>query len=151
MTAWSISSGAPVGLLRARIISMWRARPERTTSNGKAWTCKALSLGPAIGDLDGDGQPELVICSLASNSGYNSGRILVFDLATLALRAMSDPAVEDLAFNGVHDLKLRDVQGNLRKQIIIGAARIFEGAIEIYRFDSNNTFTRIWTNATLPD
>ena len=31
-------------------------------------------LGPAIGDLDGDGQPELVICSTESDAGYGSGQ-----------------------------------------------------------------------------
>jgi hypothetical protein len=107
-------------------------------------------LGPAIGDLDGDGQPELVICSLYSNSSYDSGRILVFELATLALRGISDPVVDDVAWTGVHDLKLRDVQGNGRMQIIIGADYLYDGAIEIYRFDSNNTFTRVWTNSTRP-
>jgi hypothetical protein len=107
-------------------------------------------LGPLIGDLDGDGQPELVICSLYSNSSYDSGRILVFDLATLALRAISDPVVDDFAWTGVHDLKLRDVNGDGRLKIVIGADYLYDGAIEIYRFDANNTFTRIWTNATRP-
>jgi FG-GAP-like repeat len=107
-------------------------------------------LGPAIGDLDGDAQPELVICSLNSDAAYGSGRILVFDLATLALRAISDPVVDNGAWTGVHDLKLRDVEGNGRMQIVIGADSYYDGAIEIYRFDSNNTFTRIWTNATRP-
>ena len=107
-------------------------------------------LGPAIGDLDGDGEAELVICSFHSNAGYDSGRILVFDFASLTLRAISDPVVENGAWTGVHDLKLRNVEGNNRMQIVIGADSYYDGAIEIYRFDSNNTFTRIWTNATRP-
>src|SRR5437764_10750401 len=36
-------------------------------------------------------------------------------------------------------------------QIVIGVDYLYNGAIEIYRFDPNNTFTRIWTNATQPD
>src|SRR4030095_3381210 len=47
-------------------------------------------------------------------------------------------------------LKLRDVEGNGRISIVIGADYLYDGAIEIYRFDANNTFTRIWNNATRP-
>jgi hypothetical protein len=107
-------------------------------------------VGPAIGDLDGDGQPELVVCSYSSNSGYDSGRILVFDLATLSLRGISNPVVNDRAWTGVHDLKLRDVEGNGRMQIVIGADYLYDGAIEIYDFSASNTFTLNWTNATRP-
>ena len=106
-------------------------------------------LGPAIGDLDGDGQPELVICSAYSDSQYASGRILVFDLATLSLRGISNPVTNSPT--GVYDLKLRDVEGNGRMQIVVGTEDFSIGAaVEVYRFDSNNAFTRIWTNATGP-
>jgi hypothetical protein len=107
-------------------------------------------LGPLIGDLDGDGQPELVICSSFSNSGYDSGRILVFDLATLAFRGISAPVVNDLAWTGVHDLKLRDLEGDGRMEIVLGADYLYDGAIEIYGFDSSNTFILRWANTTRP-
>jgi VCBS repeat protein len=107
-------------------------------------------LGPAIGDLDGDGQPELVICSTSSEAGYSSGRILVFDLGTLALRAVSPPVADGFSAYGVHDLKLRNVEDNGRMQIVIATESGYDGLIEIYRFDSNNTFPRIWTNTTRP-
>jgi hypothetical protein len=107
-------------------------------------------LGPAIGDLDGDGRNELVICSNYSDATYNSGRILVFDLATLTLRGMSAPVVNNFAWTGVHDLKLRDLEGDGRMEIVIGADYLYDGAIEIYNFDSSNTFTLKWTNTTRP-
>jgi hypothetical protein len=105
-------------------------------------------VGPAIGDLDGDGQPELVICSQGSEL-IDSGRILVFDLGAWRC-AQYQPILDGFAVYGVGDLKLRDVEGNGRLQIVIGTDSIYDGVIVVYRFDSNNTFTSIWTNSTLP-
>ena len=107
-------------------------------------------LGPGIGDLDGDGKPELVVCPFHSEAGYDSGRILVFDLATLKRRGISAPVVNNRAWTGVHDLKLRDVDGDGRMEIVIGADDLYDGVVEIYSFDSANTFKRTWTNATQP-
>ena len=107
-------------------------------------------LGPAIDDLDGDNKPELVVCSFQSDSGYFSGRILVFDLATLTLRGTSMPVADNYAWTGVHDLKLRDVDGDGRAEIVIAADYLYDGVIETYGFDSSNTFTRKWKNTTRP-
>jgi hypothetical protein len=124
-----------------------------TTIHSIKWQSLDLEgpfLGPLIGDLDGDGQPELVICSSFSNSGYDSGRILVFDLATLAFRGISAPVVNNFAWTGVHDLKLRDLEGDGRMEIVLGADYLYDGAIEIYGFDSSNAFTLRWSNTTRP-
>ena len=50
----------------------------------------------------------------------------------------------------MHDLKLADPDGNGRMKIVIAADYLYDGAAEIYRFDSNNSFTRIWSNTTRP-
>ena len=107
-------------------------------------------LGPVVGDLDGDGQLEMVVCSNFADAGSKSGRILVFDLATLTLRGISAPVMSNGAFTGVHDLKLRDVENDGRMEIVVAADFTYNGAIEVYGFDLSNTFTLKWTNTTRP-
>ena len=107
-------------------------------------------VGPAIGDLDGDGQNELVVCSRSSDADYGSGRILVFDLATLNLRGISDGIVGNLSWTGTNDLKLRDIDGDGHAEILIAADYLYDGAIEIYNFDANNAFHLKWNNASRP-
>lgn len=124
-----------------------------TGSHAITWQSVDLEgpfLGPAIGDLDGDGKAELVVCSSYSDAGYSSGRILVFDLASLTLRGISDPVLSNFAFTGVHDLKLRDLEGDGRLEILIAGDFLYDGAIEAYGFNAANLFKLKWTNTTRP-
>jgi hypothetical protein len=124
-----------------------------TDSHAIKWQSVDLQgpfLGPVIGDLDGDGQPELVVCSYKSNSGQANGRILVFDLATLTLRGMSAPVVGSFGSEGVKDFKLRDLEGDGRMEIVLASDRTYNGVIEIYEFSAANVFNLKWTNATRP-
>jgi hypothetical protein len=107
-------------------------------------------IGPEVGDLDGDGRNEMVAISSDSNSGYSSGRILVFDAITQKLRAISGPTMSGLGWTGIHDLKLRDVNRDGRLEILVAASFTYDGVIEIYSFDSSNNFTLNWTNTTQP-
>jgi hypothetical protein len=107
-------------------------------------------LGPEIGDLDGDGQKELVAISNSSDSGYSSGRILVFDATTRRLRAISGPTMGGLGWTGIHDLQLRDLNGDGKLEILVAASFTYDGVIEVYGFDSNNSFSLQWTNSTRP-
>ena len=107
-------------------------------------------IGPEVGDLDGDGNNEIVAISNQSNSGYSSGRILVFDATTRRLRAISDPTMLGLGWTGIHDLKLRDVNRDGKMEILVAASDTYDGLIEIYTFDSSNHFALIWDNNTLP-
>lgn len=108
-------------------------------------------VGPQIGDLDGDGVAEVVVASSSSRSGYASGRIVVFDSQTGKVRAIS-PGVSSgsYAWTGVHDLKLRDLDGDSRLEIVVATDRLYDGLIEAYRFSPPDTFTLVWTNATRP-
>lgn len=111
-------------------------------------------VGPVVGvqrgDLDGDGQDELVACTYQSDSGYSAGRILVFDAATLHLRAISDPIIGNAAYAGARDIQLANVDADPQLEIVVGADWLFTGAIEVYDFSSTNQFSVIWTNATRP-
>lgn len=107
-------------------------------------------VGPETADLDGDGLLEIVTASWESDSGYGSGRILVFDGRTFELRGMSAPIVGGLSWTGLHDLRLRDVDGDGRAEILVATDRLYDGVVEIYGFDASNTFSLKWTNATQP-
>ena len=107
-------------------------------------------IGPEIGDLDGDGRPEMVVISWSSDSGYSSGRILVFDAVTRRLRGISGPTMQGGGWTGIHDLRLRDVNGDGKLEILVGAEYTYEGVIEIYSFDRSNNFSLIWTSGALP-
>jgi len=108
-------------------------------------------VGPQVGDLDGDGIPEIVAASFQSNAGYASGRIVVLDSRTLSVRGIS-PGVAGGSFGwtGVHDLKLRDVNGDGRLDVVVATDWLYDGLIEAYSFSTVNTFTKVWTNATRP-
>lgn len=104
-------------------------------------------LGPVIGDLDGDGRRELVVASFLSESGYDSGRLVVFDADTLRLKAISPPVAGNRAWTGLHDLELYDVDNDGRDEIAIAADDIRDGLIEIYDY-AGGAFTLQWSNPT---
>ena len=108
-------------------------------------------IGPEIGDLDGDNRNEIVVVSWESDSGYGSGRILVFNSTNLRLRAISDEIADGHVATGTHDLKLYDVDNDGRKEILVAADRLYDGVIEIYDFDVSGTFNLNWINSTQPD
>jgi hypothetical protein len=95
--------------------------------------------------------PEVVFASTFSDSTYASGRIIVVDSRKMAVRAISPPVMENFAWTGLHDLKLRNLQGSGRMSILIAADNLYDGQLEAWSLSRNNTFTRTWTNATRPD
>jgi len=117
-----------------------------TGSRSLKWKSVDLTgpfLGPLIGDLDGDGALELVVCSSQSESGYEGGRVLVFDLATLRLRSIS-PATAYLG--RIRDVKLHDFESDGRMEIVLATDANATGTIDVYNFDKKNEFLRKWRN-----
>ena len=108
-------------------------------------------ISPVTGDVTGDGKPELVTASRESRSGYGSGRILVFDPETLALLGISGPIARDYSWTGLRDLKLRDIDGDGRQEIVIAADWLYDGIVEIYGFTDAREFELKWETADRAD
>jgi hypothetical protein len=100
-------------------------------------------VGPVVGDLDGDGLDEIVFGTYESDSGYESAQIIVLDGKTLAVRGISAPIVDSQSWTGLQDLQLADVDADGRKEILVAADRLYDGALEVYRFNKKNIFKRI--------
>jgi hypothetical protein len=103
-------------------------------------------IGPEIGDLDGDGRNEIVMVSGGSDWYSATGRILVFDAEDRKLRGISGPLMGGANANGIHDLKLRDVNGDGRPEILVAGDVRYDGLAEIYSFDTSGRFTLQWSN-----
>ena len=104
-------------------------------------------LGPEWGDVDGDGQPELVFATRYTDAQYAGPRIFVLDGKTLALRAVSDPIVGLTPFSS---LFLRNVDADPALEIVLSGGNPYDGVVQIYDFDSSGTFTLNWTNPNPP-
>jgi hypothetical protein len=84
---------------------------------------------------------EIVTASTSSDADRHGGRIVVLDPSTLRLRALSQPVADD-SVQGLHDLRLRNVDKDPELEIVVAADRHYDGHIEIYDFTGpTGTFT----------
>jgi hypothetical protein len=116
------------------------------TAKWRSQDLRGPLIGPEMGDIDGDGVDDLAIVSWETDSGYDAGRIVVFDSRSLKVKAISQPVINGSAWEGVRDIALRDLDGDNDKDIVIGADDTYDGVVEAYRLNSNMTFTRIFQN-----
>jgi hypothetical protein len=100
--------------------------------------------GPEIGDVDGDGEPELVVSSRYAESGHRRGRILVFDARTRRLRASTPPGVHGETAFEVHTVRLRDVDGDGDDEILTGMGNPYRGIVHVYDFGESGSLDLVW-------
>lgn len=98
--------------------------------------------GPLLGDLTGDLVPELIAVSASANSGFDSGRIVVFDSLSLQRVAISPP-VESGAGIDVTSIELANVDQDPALEIVVGLSDRRDARILIFEFDGT-AFTTLW-------
>lgn len=85
-----------------------------------------------MGDIDADGELEIVVASRESQSGYSDGLIMVYDAQTYALEWRSSPnTFGNNALTGVHALKLVNVDTDPQLEIVVGTDRLYNGALYV--------------------
>ncbi|MCB0165329.1 MAG: PQQ-like beta-propeller repeat protein [Anaerolineae bacterium] len=85
-----------------------------------------------VGDVDDDGQDEIVMVSYESNNGYDDGIIHIFDATTHALEWRSTDLPNIHAWTGVKSLKISDVDDDGDTEFVIATAHLYDGLIQIY-------------------
>lgn len=85
-----------------------------------------------VGDVDDDGQDEIVMVSFESNNGYDDGIIHIFDATTHTLEWRSTDLPGINAWTGVKSVKIGDVDDDGQTEFVIATANLYDGLIQIY-------------------
>ena len=85
-----------------------------------------------VGDVDDDGQNEIVMVSFESNSNYDDGIIQIFDAQSHALEWRSADLPNIIAWSGVNSIKIGNVDGDSATEFVIATADTYSGVIQIY-------------------
>ncbi len=83
-----------------------------------------------LGDVDNDGEDEIVMVSFESDSGYAEGVVHIFNARTRALKYQAKLGITD--WMGVRSVKIGDVDGDGRNEYIVTTGNIYDGVIRVY-------------------
>ncbi len=84
----------------------------------------------AIGDVDDDGEDEIVMVSFESDSGYDEGIIHLFNARTKALEYQGKLGITD--WMGVRSVKIGDVDNDGKTEFVVTTGNIYDGVIRVY-------------------
>ncbi|MBN2737072.1 MAG: hypothetical protein JXR70_08840 [Spirochaetales bacterium] len=86
-----------------------------------------------IGDVDADGDLEIVCVSNKSDGGYEDGIVSVYDAVTRQLEWQSGPdALGGLTTGGVHDVEIKDLDGDQVPEIIVATSKTYDGLLCVF-------------------
>lgn len=84
----------------------------------------------AVGDVDDDGENEIVMVSFESDSGYAEGVIHIFNARTHALKYQAKLGIMD--WMGVRSVKIGDVDNDGKTEFVVTTGNIYDGVIRVY-------------------
>jgi hypothetical protein len=85
-----------------------------------------------VGDVDSDGQEEIVIVSFESNSGYDDGVVFILDGQTHDIEWQSGfDLFGGFAWTGIHDVEIGDVDDDTDIEIVVATDELYDGAIYV--------------------
>lgn len=98
-----------------------------------------------IGDVDDDGEAEIVTLSSASNSGYDSGIMTIFNAEDHSIEWQCDEQYFENVWEGMYAMEIEDIDGDGGTEIIVAAGRTYTGKIWIingqtYEIESSYIF-----------
>ncbi|HEY5591057.1 MAG TPA: BACON domain-containing carbohydrate-binding protein [Paludibacter sp.] len=85
----------------------------------------------ASGDVDDDGKDEIVAVSYESESGYDSGILLIIDAQTNKLKWKCDGNFLYGAWQGLYNVSISDIDNDGKNEIIVAADQTYTGKIWI--------------------
>jgi hypothetical protein len=104
------------------------------------------AMGPAVGDLDGDGRGDLVLASRESDGGYSAGHVVAF-LATGGEAILAQAGGSAL---GTWDVAAGDVDGDGRDEALVASERGYDALVDVVELASSGEL-RVRETLWLPD